>query len=90
MGAAGRDFHNFNTFYRDNEQYKVAAFTSGLLNCCSTVAASLKDFAYIWSKMAAVLEDFVCLLLPIISLLKDFIYLCSQRAALLKDFMCFC
>ena len=28
MGAAGRDFHNFNTFYRDNEQYKVAAFTA--------------------------------------------------------------
>ena len=28
MGAAGRDFHNFNTFYRDNDQYKVAAFTA--------------------------------------------------------------
>jgi predicted GTPase len=28
MGAAGRDFHNFNTFYRDNEQYEVAAFTA--------------------------------------------------------------
>ncbi len=28
MGAAGRDFHNFNVFYRDNEQYNVVAFTS--------------------------------------------------------------
>jgi len=28
MGAAGRDFHNFNTFYRDNEQYDVVAFTA--------------------------------------------------------------
>jgi len=28
MGAAGRDFHNFNTFYRDNEMYDVAAFTA--------------------------------------------------------------
>ncbi len=28
MGAAGRDFHNFNTFYRDNERYEVVAFTA--------------------------------------------------------------
>ncbi len=28
MGAAGRDFHNFNTFYRDNEAYDVVAFTA--------------------------------------------------------------
>ena len=28
MGAAGRDFHNFNTFYRDNEKYDVIAFTA--------------------------------------------------------------
>ena len=28
MGAAGRDFHNFNTFYRDNQEYHVAAFTA--------------------------------------------------------------
>ncbi len=28
MGAAGRDFHNFNTFYRDNEDYDVVAFTA--------------------------------------------------------------
>ncbi|MDR0323477.1 MAG: hypothetical protein LBI12_03395, partial [Treponema sp.] len=28
IGAAGRDFHNFNTYYRDNPNYKVAAFTA--------------------------------------------------------------
>ena len=28
IGAAGRDFHNFNTFYRDNPQYNVVAFTA--------------------------------------------------------------
>lgn len=28
IGAAGRDFHNFNTYYRDNEEYHVVAFTA--------------------------------------------------------------
>ncbi|GAB4311352.1 MAG: cyclic 2,3-diphosphoglycerate synthase [Bacteroidales bacterium] len=28
IGAAGRDFHNFNTFYRGNSQYNVVAFTA--------------------------------------------------------------
>jgi len=28
IGAAGRDFHNFNTYYRDNKDYKVVAFTA--------------------------------------------------------------
>lgn len=28
MGAAGRDFHNFNTFFRDNEQYEIVAITA--------------------------------------------------------------
>jgi len=28
MGAAGRDFHNFNTYFRDNEEYEVVAFTA--------------------------------------------------------------
>ena len=28
IGAAGRDFHNFNTFFRDNEAYQVVAFTA--------------------------------------------------------------
>ena len=28
MGAAGRDFHNFNMVFRDNEAYEVVAFTA--------------------------------------------------------------
>lgn len=28
MGAAGRDFHNFNVFFRDNPDYRVVAFTA--------------------------------------------------------------
>lgn len=28
MGAAGRDFHNFNVFFRDQEEFRVAAFTA--------------------------------------------------------------
>ncbi|MBI2462224.1 MAG: GTPase [Candidatus Rokubacteria bacterium] len=28
MGAAGRDFHNYNTVYRDNPAYKIVAFTA--------------------------------------------------------------
>ncbi len=28
MGAGGRDFHNFNVYYRDNENYEVVAFTA--------------------------------------------------------------
>src|SRR5512143_4070415 len=28
MGAAGRDFHNFNLFFRGNEYYEVVAFTA--------------------------------------------------------------
>ncbi len=28
LGAAGRDFHNFNVYFRDNEQYRVVAFTA--------------------------------------------------------------
>jgi predicted GTPase len=28
MGAAGRDFHNFNVFFRENKNYEVVAFTA--------------------------------------------------------------
>lgn len=28
MGAAGRDFHNFNIYFRDNPRYSVVAFTA--------------------------------------------------------------
>ena len=27
MGAAGRDFHDFNTMFRGDEDYEVVAFT---------------------------------------------------------------
>ena len=28
LGAAGRDFHDFNTYFRDNEDYEVVCFTA--------------------------------------------------------------
>jgi predicted GTPase len=28
MGAAGRDFHNFNVYFKDNPRYRVVAFTA--------------------------------------------------------------
>src|SRR5690554_4489731 len=28
MGAAGRDFHNFNVFFRNNKDYEIVAFTA--------------------------------------------------------------
>ena len=28
MGAAGRDFHNFNVYFRNNKEYDVVAFTA--------------------------------------------------------------
>ena len=28
MGAAGRDFHNFNVYFRDNKRYNVVCFTA--------------------------------------------------------------
>ena len=28
MGAAGRDFHNFNLYFRHNPDYEVVAFTA--------------------------------------------------------------
>jgi len=28
MGAAGRDFHNYNIYFRDNDRYEVVAFTA--------------------------------------------------------------
>jgi predicted GTPase len=32
MGAAGRDFHNFNTFFRENPDYEVVAFTAAQIS----------------------------------------------------------
>ena len=31
MGAAGRDFHNFNVYFRNNPEYEVVAFTAAQL-----------------------------------------------------------
>ncbi|MEI6448461.1 MAG: GTPase, partial [Actinomycetes bacterium] len=28
MGAAGRDFHNFNTYFRQRQEYEIVAFTA--------------------------------------------------------------
>lgn len=28
LGAAGRDFHNFNVLYKNNKDYKVVCFTA--------------------------------------------------------------
>ena len=28
MGAAGRDFHNFNVYFKDNKRYRVICFTA--------------------------------------------------------------
>ena len=28
MGAAGRDFHNFNVYFKDNPRYKIVGFTA--------------------------------------------------------------
>ena len=38
MGAAGRDFHNFNTFFRDNPGYEVVAFTAAQISDLDTSA----------------------------------------------------
>lgn len=32
MGAAGRDFHNFNMFFRDNPKYEVMGFTAAQIS----------------------------------------------------------
>ena len=39
LGAAGRDFHNFNMVYRDDPTCRVAAFTA-------TLAVTATGFAY--------------------------------------------
>ena len=38
MGAAGRDFHNFNTFFRENKGYEVVAFTAAQISELDTGA----------------------------------------------------
>ena len=38
MGAAGRDFHNFNTYFRKNPNYRVVAFTAAQISELDTTA----------------------------------------------------
>jgi len=38
MGAAGRDFHNFNTYFRENLGYEVVAFTAAQISELDTEA----------------------------------------------------
>ena len=38
MGAAGRDFHSFNTYFRGNENYGVVAFTAAQISELDTEA----------------------------------------------------
>ena len=38
MGAAGRDFHNFNTYFRKNPNYEVVAFTAAQISELDTEA----------------------------------------------------
>ena len=48
MGAAGRDFHNFNVFFRDNPDFRVMAFTATQIPYISnrTYPASLAGRLY--------------------------------------------
>jgi predicted GTPase len=48
MGAAGRDFHNFNVVFRDNPRYRVVAFTAAQIPNIAgrTYPASLAGRAY--------------------------------------------
>lgn len=38
MGAAGRDFHNFNSYFRGNSEYEVVAFTAAQISELDTGA----------------------------------------------------
>jgi predicted GTPase len=40
LGAAGRDFHNFNVAYRDSAAYEVVAFTAAQIPGISGPALS--------------------------------------------------
>jgi predicted GTPase len=48
MGAAGRDFHNFNVYFRDNPEYRVIGFTATQIPYISdrTYPASLAGRLY--------------------------------------------
>ncbi|SET14885.1 Predicted GTPase [Natronincola peptidivorans] len=67
IGAAGRDFHNFNTYYRNNENYRVVAFTAAQIvdidnrRYPSELAGSLYPEGipiYPQEKLAELIKDF--------------------------------
>lgn len=37
LGAAGRDFHNFDVFFRDNHEHQVVAFTAAQIPDCQRI-----------------------------------------------------
>ena len=67
LGAAGRDFHNFNVLFRSNERYRVVAFTANQIPYISnrTYPRSLSGRLYpkgipIYdeSRLARIIKDF--------------------------------
>ncbi len=49
MGAAGRDFHNFNVAFRDNPHYEVIRFTATQI---PNIAGGRCPPIYLWSQFA--------------------------------------
>ena len=62
LGAAGRDFHNFNQVYRDQAQYEVVAFTAtqiaGIADSEET-PENQKKLVNVMSKMNSLLLDVI-------------------------------
>jgi len=42
IGAAGRDFHNFNVYFQDNEHSQVTALTAKQIKKSSQLSMSLR------------------------------------------------
>jgi predicted GTPase len=55
MGAAGRDFHNFNTLFRGNEACEVVAFTAAQIPDIEgrTYPPELAGALYHWASPSA-------------------------------------
>ena len=61
MGAAGRDFHNFNTFYRGNDKYEVVAFTATQIPASRIAATPLFWLVSFIPKESPFLQKKTCL-----------------------------
>jgi predicted GTPase len=57
IGAAGRDFHNFNTYYRDNAAYEVVAFTAAQIPDISGRAYPAKLAGKLYSKGIPIYDE---------------------------------